>query len=55
MHKVNIQKIRKAYLIYIKLGYDVVKECVQIIEQFDNLKRIIIDEEERKFLPQELC
>ena len=41
MHKVNIQKIRKAYLIYIKLGYDVVKECVQIIEQFDNLKRII--------------
>ena len=41
MHKVNIQKKRKAYLIYIKLGYDVVKECVQIIEQFDNLKRII--------------
>ena len=41
MHKVNIQKIRKAYLIYIKLGYDVVKECVQIIEQFHNLKRII--------------
>ena len=34
-------RIRKAYLIYIKLGYDVVKECVQIIEQFDNLKRII--------------
>ena len=34
--------IPNPYLIYIKLCYDVVKECVQIIEQFHNLMRIIV-------------
>ena len=50
MHEVNIvvkktiisYLITKPYLIYIKLCYDVVKECVQIIEQFHNLMRIIV-------------
>ena len=32
---------KKVYLIHIKLGNDVVKEGVQIIEQFHNLKRVI--------------
>ena len=44
MGKKKIQKIRKPYLIYIKLGYDVVKQCVQIIEQFHNLMRIIVSD-----------
>ena len=35
-----VHKIRKLYLVNIKLGYDVIKEGVQIIEQFHNLERI---------------
>ena len=42
MNRVNIMLKRKPYLVNIKLGYDVVKECVQIIEQFHNLMRIIV-------------
>ena len=40
MQLVNIV-YRKPYLINIKLGNDVIKEGVQIIEQFHNLIRII--------------
>ena len=60
---------RKPYLINIKLGNDVIKEGVQIIEQFHNLMRIVVDDyavselmlvdlvEMRKtnVVPQELC
>ena len=42
MNRVNVVLKRKPYLVNIKLGYDVVKECVQIIEQFHNLMRITI-------------
>ena len=68
MQLVNIV-YRKPYLINIKLGDDVIKEGVQIIEQFHNLMRIIVDDfavselmlvdlvEMRKtnVVPQELC
>ena len=59
----------KLYLINIKLGDDVIKEGVQIIEQFHNLIRIIVDDYavselmlvdlvemgKKEVLPQELC
>ena len=68
MQLVNIV-YRKPYLINIKLGDDVIKEGVQIIEQFHNLIRIIeddyavselmlvdlVDMGKKEVLPQELC
>ena len=69
MQLVNIVHHRKPYLINIKLGDDVIKEGVQIIEQLHNLMRIIVDDfavselmlvdlvemGKKEVLPQELC